>query len=231
MKWFLAVPSLALSLLLTFTLLVSPEARAAATLSDGTYTVDYVIAKAENDSVSMANDYFEKPATLSVKNGKVSAQIQMNHSKWITIFKTPDNDSFVDAKVVSSDSDADTRVVQFNVDDLSKPLIAKIHVTVESVNYDHDYTIRFIFDTKSIKSVGSAHSASGKASEAGVATPEPTKQASAVKAGADVSDTNAKKSSVVDNPKTGDTAPVVSLFSMLLISFLFMAYRIQSKRF
>lgn len=87
-KRFFAAPFFALSLVLAFALLVSPQtAGAAPSLSDGTYTIDYVITKAENDSVSMANDYFEKPAILTVKNGTVTAQIQLNHSKWITVSK------------------------------------------------------------------------------------------------------------------------------------------------
>lgn len=42
-------------------------ATASPKLADGTYTLKYNILKAENDSVSMANDYFEKPAKLYVK--------------------------------------------------------------------------------------------------------------------------------------------------------------------
>ncbi len=243
MKRFFAAPLLALSLLLALTLLISPQARAAINLSDGIYTIDYVITKAENESVSMANDYFEKPATLTIKNGEVNAQIQMNHSKWITVFKTPDNDSFVDAKVVSSDSDAETRVVQFKVDDLSKPLISKIHVTVESIDYDHDYTIRFIFDEKSIKSVNSATSnqamdtapakasepVKGKASVTStgtnlVQTYDATVSA-ADKADDSIAGTAAVKQSI-ENPQTGDTAPIVWLAILLLISSVFMVYRI-----
>lgn len=51
-----------LSMLMLFSL---PKAEAA--LADGTYTLNYTVTKAENDSASMANDYFEKPATVFVK--------------------------------------------------------------------------------------------------------------------------------------------------------------------
>ena len=40
--------------------------------------------KAEDDSATMANDYFEKPAKLIVKNGEMRVQVLMNHSAWIT---------------------------------------------------------------------------------------------------------------------------------------------------
>ena len=101
----------------------------------------------------MANDYFEKPAKLIVKNGEMRVQIPMNHSAWITEFKAPENGNFVDAKVVSKDEAADKRTVEFKIDDLSKPLGVKIHVVVPSANYDHHYTIRFAFDAN-VKAVG-----------------------------------------------------------------------------
>ena len=71
----------------------------------------------------MANDYFEKPAKLIVKNGEMRVQVPMNHSAWITEFKAPKNGNFVDAKVVSKDESADKRTVEFKVDDLSKPAV------------------------------------------------------------------------------------------------------------
>lgn len=42
----------------------------------------------------MANDYFEKPAKLVVKNGEMRVQIPMNHSAWITEFKAPGEREF-----------------------------------------------------------------------------------------------------------------------------------------
>ena len=35
----------------------------------------------------MANDYFEKPAKLIVKNGEMRVQVPMNHSAWIKNLK------------------------------------------------------------------------------------------------------------------------------------------------
>ncbi|UQZ85025.1 Iron-regulated surface determinant protein C precursor [Paenibacillus konkukensis] len=154
MKKWLALPSF-LVMLFMAVLLVAPAAQAA-DLSDGTYTIDYTIKQAQNDSVSMANDYFEKPAKITVKNGEMTMQIQMNHSKWITVFKVPDKDDFVDGKVINSDADNDTRAVEFKVEDISKPLLSKIHVTVKDIDYDHDYTIRFVFDVNSLKNTGAA---------------------------------------------------------------------------
>ncbi|WP_176220627.1 heme uptake protein IsdC [Cohnella massiliensis] len=140
-------------------------AQAAVDMADGEYTIDYVIKKADDDSVSIANDYFEKPAGLTVKNGEATVDIRMNHSAWITEFQVPSGGSYIDAPVVASDKAADTRTVRFGVDGLSAPLAVKMHVTVESIDYDHDYTVRFVFDTASAKLVKAAEAPAGAAEE------------------------------------------------------------------
>lgn len=128
----------------------------AQSMVDGTYTIDYVIKKAEDESASMANDYWEKPAKVIVENGKITVQLQINHSAWVTEFKVPGGGGYVNTKVISSSKANDTRVVQFSVDDLSQAMLSKIHVTVPDIDYDHDYTIRFVFDANSLKLVSKA---------------------------------------------------------------------------
>lgn len=152
------LPAFIITFVCMLAFLVMPYGKVSAQLADGTYDINYVIQKAENDSASMANDYFEKPAKLVVKNGEMRVQIPMNHSAWITEFKAPENGNFVDAKVVSKDESADKRTVEFKVDDLSKPAAVKIHVVVPNVNYDHNYTIRFAFDAN-VKAVGGENKA------------------------------------------------------------------------
>ncbi|GIP15485.1 hypothetical protein J40TS1_11270 [Paenibacillus montaniterrae] len=123
----------------------------AAELSDGTYTIDYMIKKPDDESVSMANDYWEKPATVIVSGGAISVRMTINHSEWVTQFKTPSGSSYADAKVISEDAEKNTRLVQFSLDSLDKPMLSKIHVTVPEIDYDHDYTIRFVYDTDTLK--------------------------------------------------------------------------------
>jgi heme uptake protein IsdC len=186
--------SVLITALCMLTLFIPPKAEAAA-LSDGTYTVNYTITKAENESVSMANDYFEKPATVFVNNGQVEMQLAINHSKWVTQFKVPSNTNFTDAKIVSSDSDADKRVVRFQVDDLSKPIISKIHVTVESIDYDHDYTIRFIVDEKSLKNAVSSSTAAPKTEAPAPSEPAATPRSTAAAAAPNASSAQAASAS------------------------------------
>lgn len=236
----LALPSLFLTLAFILSLLFAPGAQAASDLADGTYTIDYTIVKAENESASMANDYFEKPATLQVKKGEITAQIQMNHSKWITMFKVPDKNGFADAKVIKSDEKEDTRVVEFKLDDLSKPMLSKIHVTVESINYDHDYTIRFMFDTKKLKKVESA--AKPASDKAGAPAAEKTGADKDAKAGTTAPAASAKpvpaaeaaKQPVdkimlsADNPQTGDEAPLAFFTALFFISACYLVRSLQN---
>ena len=67
----------------------------------------------------------------------------------------PGNGGYVDTTVLSTNKKANTRLVQFQAQSLSKPIKSKIHVTVKSADYDHDYTIQLKFDESSIKSLSS----------------------------------------------------------------------------
>jgi heme uptake protein IsdC len=140
-------------------LLLPANLYAAGEIADGTYTADYLILQAENDSVSMANDYWEKPAKVTIKDGKATVRVTINHSFWVTEFKVPGSGGgYVDTKLISSNKKADTRLVEFTAD-ITKPIVSKIHVTVEDIDYDHDYTIRFVFDQESFKLVKGAEPA------------------------------------------------------------------------
>lgn len=132
--------------------------RASGAQADGIYTIDYQIVQAENDSVSMANDYWEKPATVVIDKGSVQIQMTINHSQWVTEFKVPGSGGgYVNTRILSKDAEADTRKVVFAVPELpSSPMLAKIHVTVPDIDYDHDYTIRFDFKADSLKMVEAA---------------------------------------------------------------------------
>lgn len=145
--------------LLLNTLMEPAQAQAANGLADGTYTADYLVLKAEDDSVSMANDYWEKPATVTFSGGKASIRLTINHSAWVTEFKVASGGGYADTRVVSSSKSKDTRLVEFGSEDISKPIMSKIHVTVEEIDYDHDYTIRIVFKEDSFKLIKGAEAA------------------------------------------------------------------------
>ncbi|WP_224925605.1 heme uptake protein IsdC [Bacillus pumilus] len=184
----------------------------AATLKDGTYSVNYTVLKAEGNAVSMANDYWLKPAKVIAKNGKLTVQMTIKNSSWVTEFKVPGNGGYVDTTVLSTNKKANTRIVQFQAQSLSKPIKSKIHVTVKSADYDHDYTIQLKFDESSIKSL-SSNSTNKSAGEA--EKQQPSKESTKT------SDSSTTKQE--ENPQTGDTNQTGWLLVLALCSGGFLA--------
>lgn len=143
------------SLLILFSMVMgfpTPKAMAVE-LSEGTYVVEYEVLQAEGDSVSIANDYFEKPATLTIDKDGQYVQFTVNHSKWIKVLKAGNGESFVDLYVVEEDLENDKRVVAFKVDgDLTAPLLMQMHVVIEEMEpkYDHQYSVRLDFDLETM---------------------------------------------------------------------------------
>ncbi|MCY7435466.1 heme uptake protein IsdC [Bacillus pumilus] len=184
----------------------------AATLKDGTYSVNYTVLKAEGNAVSMANDYWLKPAKVIAKNGKLTVQMTIKNSSWVTEFKVPGNGGYVDTTVLSTNKKANTRIVQFQAQSLSKPIKSKIHVTVKSADYDHDYTIQLKFDESSMKSL-SSNSSNKSAGEA--EKQQPSKESTKT------SDSSTTKQE--ENPQTGDTSQTGWLLVLVLCSGGFLA--------
>lgn len=131
-----------------------------AEVEDGTYEIHYEIIHAETESASIANDYFEKPAILFHKDGESYIRFTVNHSDWIQEIQTPLADDFVDVEVKSEDAEEDMRDVVFKVeqDDLSEPIMFKMHVIVKEIDppIDSHYTARFAFDADSLEPIEEA---------------------------------------------------------------------------
>ena len=133
-----------------------PQEQTLAESSKETYSIDYEVLQGDSGSVSIANDYFEKPATLIVENGEQHIQITVNHSEWIKELQTPLGKSFVDMDIISENKDEDTQVVTFKVEqELSKPIEFKMHILIESMEpvYDHRYTAQFDFDDETMEKI------------------------------------------------------------------------------
>ncbi|MEH7724818.1 heme uptake protein IsdC [Bacillus altitudinis] len=211
MKKWIRMPAFMAALLLA---LILPFSNAqAASLNDGTYSVNYTVMKAEGTAVSMANDYWLKPAKVIVKNGKLTVQMTIKNSSWVTEFKVPGNGGYVDTTVLSTNKKANTRLVQFQAQSLSKPIKSKIHVTVKSADYDHDYTIQLKFDESSIKSLSSD---SSKETVGAAKHQESSKETTKT------TDSSTKTKQEV-NPQTGDTSQMGWLLVLVLCSGGFLA--------
>lgn len=119
------------------------------TLSDGNYTIPFVAKKANDDANSSMQNYFENPAWLKVKNGKKTIAMTINDNKTVTALKTQLAGSLQDVKVISEDTAANTRIIEFEVEDLNQPLAA--HVNYEAPFngsvYKGQADFRYVFDT------------------------------------------------------------------------------------
>jgi len=128
---------------------------------DGYYEIDYEVLNADNDSVSVANDYFDKPAVLVVDGDNRIVQLSINHSQWVVGLQAPKGDDFEEVEVLSEDKEDEEnekRIVQFEIEDdhdFSEPVEMKMHIVVDVLeeDYDHKYTARFDFDEASMKEV------------------------------------------------------------------------------
>lgn len=115
-----------------------------AAIADGTYSLNYQVNQPGSNSASMANDYFLKPAKLIVKNGKMTMQITIKNSSWVTEFNPPGG-----AKVIASNEAADQRTVQFSVANANSTTIA-MKIDIDDIDYHHAYSVDFVFDSSKL---------------------------------------------------------------------------------
>ena len=210
-------------------------------LKDGEYTVDYSVLHGTENEPSMADSYFTKPGKLIVKDGEIVAQVEMQSEniKELQVQSQP-------VKIVSSNET--TQVVEFPVKDIFNPVNARIHVVVESINYDHWYDIRFQFDTSDLPIAdnetggqkeepnnddGNNDSASGNDEDS-------NKDDSSNTTDEDLnydrngdqdstSETNTDTNGSVINAKTGDTAQIMLYVALMIVSFVIIARKYRTR--
>jgi len=120
-------------------------------LKDGQYSIEYKVLKYKTNQTSVMNDYIITPATLTVKGGKMFAAITLKNSSWITELLTTKGGKLVAPKVLSTNDQADTRVVEFAVEDLFERLDGRVSVDIPTLNYKETYMVQFLFDPTTIK--------------------------------------------------------------------------------
>ena len=208
-KLFQSVTAFLCSLLI----LASPGVNAKANLADGEYSISYTVLSGDNQSASIANDYFIKPAKLIVQNGTMKVQLTMKNSSWITEFQSADGGN----RVISRNKAANTRTVQFNIADLSSPRKVSMKVVIEDMDYNHSYTTRFSFDQSSIKLTKAYETADKNATskkESVTAGTEESASNTSSSASQSVSTSEQEDTTTVmeeTNPATGDHAPIYLL--------------------
>lgn len=141
-------------MIFTFVSTLQPLAvQAASQLADGEYSIGFKVLKDTSDEVSKMNDYVVSPATLKVKDGKQKVAFTLKNSEWITQFTTEKDGQFVDVNVIEENKEKNTRVVEFDVADVSNILNGKVKVDIDAMNYHHVFDVRITFDSSSITPV------------------------------------------------------------------------------
>ncbi|NOU99414.1 NEAT domain-containing protein [Paenibacillus planticolens] len=119
-------------------------------IEDGVYSIPYQTLNATNPSKeSSMKSYFVNPATLSVQQGKRKIIMTVLKSTDTDVIQTQLNGQMVDAVVKSQDAAANTRVIEFEVRDLSSNILAYVHNTIAPPQYAGNNFL-FKFDTSGI---------------------------------------------------------------------------------
>ena len=197
-------------------------------LKDGKYSIAYEVLENNTNETSMMNDYVVSPGNLTVKDGKKFIAITLKSSSWITDFEVELEGKFITPKVLSTDSKADTRVVEFEVEDLFKKLNGKVSLDIPAYNYKTTHDVQIAFDTDSIKLLKDGKQPptddgdGTTPQKANPTKPGKTDDGLAFDRDADAStDKSVVKSAGKKgtNPKTGDTTKTL-LFVLLLVGSL-----------
>lgn len=140
-------------------MLVPIGVKAANELEDGLYSIEYAVLQADSDSVSIANDYFEKPASLIVLDGQQYVELVVNQSEWVKSLQAEAGQTFHDVQVIALDEENNKRTVRFGVDgDVGEPVLMRMQVYIEELvpTYDHQYTVKYVFDLDSLELLDAA---------------------------------------------------------------------------
>ncbi|WP_171056342.1 NEAT domain-containing protein [Paenibacillus sinopodophylli] len=97
---------------------------------------------ADKEQFSTMDSYFAKPALVTTQNGSTFVTLTVKDSSTVQAFRVKTGGAFVESEVISQDTEANTRVVTFKVDDLSALVSAQVRVVIPARNYDSTHDIR-----------------------------------------------------------------------------------------
>lgn len=206
-------------------------------LKNGEYSIAYRVLKQDTDQKSVMNDYVISPASLKVKDGKKRVAITFKNSSWITDFKVYHNGKLIKPKVLSHDPKADTRVIEFAVENLDKKLNAWVKVDIPEIGYHHEYDVQFHFDPSSIELLKGGETYPKIKVEDEIQLPikklNNNGQGPKFDRNADQGDKQelaAKKDvNKTNNPTTNDPAKIILFASLLFGSFIPIAFKLRKK--
>ncbi|MBD2845076.1 NEAT domain-containing protein [Paenibacillus sp. IB182496] len=104
---------------------------------------------AKNDSFSSMENYFDKPAYLVETADRVYVFVTLTGSSSVPEFKVAKYGVYTDTIVIAENSESDTRLVMFeveNADTLDTLIEAQVRTVVPAQNYDRTHNIRLNFN-------------------------------------------------------------------------------------
>ena len=208
--------------LFSFITFLNPSG-ASAQLADGSYSINYTTLD-KNKNVSYGDGHFVKPAKLIVKNGSIVAQITIKESEWYKLFSMNAGGN----KVLSTDTSANTRLVQFNVSSLSAlnqgRVVIELTEEKDGMDYDRDDVIYFQFNQDSLKTLSldktSASNSDKTNSENADKSNSTNSNNSTVKNNSTSNGNNdsSNASQITENPQTSDPTQIWLLIGTMLVA-------------
>lgn len=115
------------------------------------YEQYYTVQHGQKAELSAASAYFVKPALIGfAADGSNTVQLTVSGSSMITGLSVKQGDTYKEAQVISVNEQEDSRVVQFNVNDLqAAPVVdaqVSVQTTVNGAEYNQTYDIRLAFN-------------------------------------------------------------------------------------
>ncbi|OCS93714.1 NEAT domain-containing protein [Caryophanon latum] len=223
-----------------------------AKLADGVYTIEYQVNAYGKDSPSVGNDYFLKPAKLTVKDGKMTAEMTVKNAAWVVKLEPPGY------KLINENKAADQRTFQMDVAALNKAIVVPMRIEIPNLEYYHSYNVDFVFDEAKAKKTGdvvastkpvtTTPAVSTTTAATSSATAEVAKQLQEAQKKAEAkpieststtkpatTSTTAKTTAAttttktqVKNPQTSDELPYVALLLLVASAFVIVRLRKQT---
>lgn len=147
-------------------------------LADGTYKVPFTAKHATEEKASSMQKYFDNPVWLKVENGKKTIAMNLNDSKTVTSFQTEVGGSLVETGIVSKDEAQNSRIVTFDVPNLTTDLNAHVAYQVDMGGgklYNGQANFRLLFDSTQAVGIQSSEFPSAPEPEKPVTPVDPEK--------------------------------------------------------
>lgn len=137
-------------------------------LNGHVYSLNFSITQSNSDTLSMMDDYVSKPLYISVENNQLFAYVTLLDADLYRSFQVKYKGDWVTADIVdkgtatvtnsissrSTISESNqTAVIKFPIENITSPVDTKVHVVVESINYDHEYDVQLNFALDTIQDV------------------------------------------------------------------------------